>query len=106
MNLSIRISVLALLVSISGCASMLGPPSSTKHASSVVDYLYPDAKAAPQLRPEVTHLHPPVHVGVAFVPGGTFGAGPSEAEKTKLLEQVKESFSQYRYIGSIEIIPS
>lgn len=106
MNWLIRIGVLALLASLSGCASMLGAPSSTKHAGSVVDYLYPDATAAPQLLPEVTRLRPPVRVGVAFVPSGTFGAGPSEADKTKLLEQVKESFSQYRYIGSIEIIPS
>src|SRR5205823_12627576 len=66
MNWSIRISLLALLVALSGCASMLGPPSSTKHAGSVVDYLYPDAKTAPQLQSEVTHLHPPVRVGVAF----------------------------------------
>jgi rhombotail lipoprotein len=107
MKWSIRISLLALLVALSGCASMLGPPSRTKHAGSVVDYLYPDAKSAPQLQPEVTHLHPPVRVGVAFVPGCVCGNGePSEAQKTKLLEQVKESFSKYGYIGSIEIIPS
>jgi rhombotail lipoprotein len=106
MNWSIRIGLLALLLAVSGCATMLGSPSSTKHAGSVVDYLYPDAKAAPQLQPEVTHLHPPVRVGVAFVPGCACGTGPTEADKTKLLEQVKESFSKYGYIASIEIIPS
>jgi rhombotail lipoprotein len=107
MKSSIRISLLALLLAVSGCASLLGPPSSTKHAGSVVDYLYPDAKAAPQLQPEGTRLHPPVRVGVAFVPGCACGGGePSEAEKTKLLVQVKESFAKYGYIGSIEIIPS
>jgi rhombotail lipoprotein len=107
MNWSIRVVLLALLLGVTGCASMLGPPSSTKHAGSVVDYLYPDAKSAPQLQPEVTHLHPPVRVGVAFVPGCACGGGePSEAQKEKLLVQVKESFSKYGYIGSIEIIPS
>jgi rhombotail lipoprotein len=105
-NWSIRISLPALLFAVSGCASMLGSPSSSKHAGSVVDYLYPDATAAPQMQPEITRLHPPVRVGVAFVPGSTYGAGPSEAEKTQLLEQVKESFSKYGYIGSIELIPS
>lgn len=106
-NWSIRTLVLALLLAISGCASMLGPPASTKHAGSVVDYLYPDAKAAPQLQPEVTRLHPPVRVGVAFVPGCACGSGElSEAEKTKLLVQVKESFAEYPYLGGIEIIPS
>jgi rhombotail lipoprotein len=106
MKRSIRIGLLALLVALSGCASLLGPPSSSKHAGSVVDYLYPDAKTAPQLQPEATHLRPPVRVGIAFVPGSTFGAGPSEAEKSTLLEQVKNSFSKYGYIGSIDIIPS
>jgi len=85
---------------------MLGQPSRTTHAGSVVDYLYPDAKTAPQMQPEVTHLHPPVRVGVAFVPGSTYGAGPTEAEKMKLLSQVKDSFAKYGYIGSIEFIPS
>jgi rhombotail lipoprotein len=107
MRTVLRIGVVVLLVVLSGCASMLGPPSSTKHAGSVVDYLYPDAKAAPQLQPEVTHLRPPVRVGVAFVPGCACGDGePTEAQKTKLLVQVKDSFSKYGYIGSIEIVPS
>jgi rhombotail lipoprotein len=101
-----RICTLTLATLLSGCASMLGSPSSTKHAGSVVDYLYPDAKAAPQMQPEVTYLHPPVRVGVAFVPGSTYGDGLSEAEKTRLLGQVKSSFSNYGYIGNIEIIPS
>ena len=106
MNWSMRLGLCALLAILSGCASMLGPLSSTKHAGSVVDYLYPDAKSAPQLHPELTHLRPPVRAGIAFVPGGTFGEGPTEAEKAKLLGQVKDSFSKYGYIGSIEFIPS
>lgn len=99
-----RMSLL-LLMMLSGCASMLGTPSSTKHAGSVVDYLYPDAKSAPQLQPEVTRLHPPVRVGIAFVPG-SFGGGPSEAARLQLLAQVKDSFAKYPYIGGIEVIPS
>ena len=106
MNGLIRVSMVALLFTLSGCASMLGQPSHAAHAGSVVDYLYPDAKAAPQMQPEVTHLHPPVRVGIAFVPGSTYGAGPTEAEKMKLLSQVKDSFAKYGYIGSIEFIPS
>ena len=106
MKWSLRLCLVVILTVLSGCASMLGPPSRTTHAGSVVDYLYPDAKSAPQLQPEVTHLHPPVRVGIAFVPGSTYGAGPTEAEKEKLLSQVKDSFSKYGYIGSIEVIPS
>jgi rhombotail lipoprotein len=46
-----------------------------------------------------------VRVGIAFVPGSGGDTLP-EAEKQRLLERVRNAFSQYQYIGSIEIIPS
>lgn len=54
----------------------------------------------------VTYLRPPIRVGIAFVPGGSWGAGLPETEKLKLLERVKESFAHYAYIGGIEVIPT
>lgn len=88
-----------------GCASWV-EPHSVRQAGSVVDYLYPDAKEPPQLEPTVTRLHPPVRVGIAFVPGACGCEELAEAEKQKLLQRVKDSFAQYPYIGNIEIIPS
>ena len=92
-----------------GCATWLGAPSQYRHAGSAVDYLYPDAKEAPNLAPDVTHLRPPVRVGIAFAPG-SFGPGSggeiSESMKLALLERVKASFAPLPYIGAIEIIPS
>jgi rhombotail lipoprotein len=93
------------LFALSGCASMFSHPG-TRQAGSIVDYLYPDAKEPPKMEPTVTRLRLPVRVGIAFVPGGGYGAGMQEAAKTQLLERVKASFSQYDYIGSIEVIPS
>jgi rhombotail lipoprotein len=101
--------VIALLVAVaatvSGCASW-GNPHSARQAGSIVDYLYPDAREAPKLEPTVTRLRPPVKVGIAFVPGGGWGYGPSEVEKQKLLERVKASFSRHQYIGEIQVIPT
>ncbi len=97
--------LLVLLLGASGCASWV-EPHSMRQAGSVVDYLYPDAKEPPQLEPTVTRLHPPVRVGIAFVPGACGCEGLVEAEKQKLLQRVKDSFAQYPYIGNIEIIPS
>lgn len=93
-----------LLTTLAGCASMFSHPGS-RQAGSLVDYLYPDAKEPPALQPTVTQLRPPVRVGIAFVPGSGAATGLPEAEKTRLLERVRASFSQYNYIGSIEIIP-
>jgi len=99
------VSCLALLLLLSGCAELLGPPRHYQHAGSAVDYLYPDATSAPQLQPEVTRLHPPVRVGIAFAPGSG-DAVLAEPQKIALLERVKGAFVQYPYIGTIQIIPS
>ena len=97
--------VALLLAALAGCASMFSH-GSVKQAGSIVDYLYPDAKQAPNLQPTVTRLRPPVRVGIAFVPGGDWGGGLPDAEKLKLLERVKASFSKQDYIGGIEVIPT
>jgi rhombotail lipoprotein len=97
--------IFLFLIAAAGCASWV-EPTSVKQAGSVVDYLYPDATHAPQLEPTVTHLHPPVRVGIAFVPGAGRVEGLPEGEKQKLLQRVKDSFSQYPYIGGIELIPA
>jgi rhombotail lipoprotein len=93
------------LLTLGGCASMFSHPGA-RQAGSIVDYLYPEATQAPNLQPTVTRLRLPVRVGIAFVPGDVRGAGLSEASRMQLLERVKTSFSQYDYIGSIEVIPS
>jgi rhombotail lipoprotein len=96
---------LLALLALDGCASMFSHPGA-RQAGSIVDYLYPDAKEPPALQPTVTRLQLPVRVGIAFVPGGGRGAGLPEATQAQLLERVKASFSQYDYIGGIEVIPS
>jgi rhombotail lipoprotein len=92
------------LLSLCACGAMTHHRGA-RQAGSVVDYLYPDAKEAPALQPTVTRLKLPVRVGIAFVPGAGAAAGPSESARLQLLERVKSSFSQYDYIGSIEVIP-
>jgi rhombotail lipoprotein len=90
---------------LAGCASWHNY-NGARQNGSIVDYLYPDAKNAPAMTPTVTRLRPPVRVGIAFVPGAGWGSGVPEAQKIKLLERVKESFSKHPYIGKIEIIPT
>jgi rhombotail lipoprotein len=102
--------VVALVVAIvigtlPGCAAWLSHPG-TKQSASVVDYLYPNAKEAPQLAPGVTTLRPPVRAGIAFVPGGGWSGGLPEAQRMRLLERVKAAFSKHEFIGAIEVIPT
>lgn len=97
--------VALFLATLSGCA-FWGTGQREQQNGSVVDYLYPNAKQNTPMVAGMTQLRPPVRVGIAFVPGGGWGNGPSEQEKMKLLERVKASFAKHGYIGSIEIIPS
>jgi rhombotail lipoprotein len=96
---------LPALLTLGGCASIVDH-AGKRQAGSIVDYLYPDAQEAPKMEPTVTRLRLPVRVGIAFVPGGGYGAGPQETAKEQLLQRVKGAFTQYDYIGSIEVIPS
>ncbi|MES3022921.1 MAG: rhombotarget lipoprotein [Pseudomonadota bacterium] len=98
------ILMLACLLTLAGCSSLRGGDKRSQ-AGSVVDYLFPSAKESPNLQPSVTYLRPPVRVGVAFVPGGGYDSLP-EPEKLKLIERVKAQFSQHRFIGAIEVIPT
>lgn len=99
-------SVFAIFViAVAGCASWVGN-NQVKQVASIVDYLYPHAKEAPQMTAQVTYLRPPVRVGIAFVPGGGWASGLPEADKLRLLERVKASFAKYPFIGSIEVIPT
>lgn len=94
-----------LVLLVTGCAAWFNQ-GGIRHSASLVNYLYPSAKQPPAMQPSVTYLRPPVRVGIAFVPGGAWNDAIPEQEKTKLLERVKNAFSQYDYIESIEVIPT
>lgn len=96
----------ALSLLLGGCATVLDDHTGVKQNGSVVDYLYPNSKESPSLRPGLTTLHPPVRVGIAFVPVDAGTAALSENDRTQLLERVKASFTGYAYIDSIQIVPS
>lgn len=111
------ISLFAVIL-IGGCAT-----GTTKHATSVVDYLFPNTKE-PVVTPGIPVLTLPLKVGIAFVPGdsakggsgrqfsGDFtayqGGGLALTEKRKmdLMQEVADHFKKYSFVKDIEIIPS
>lgn len=103
----------------SGCAS-----GTTKHATSVVDYLFPKTKD-PVVVPGIPTLILPLRVGIAFVPAaaGKDGRGSktnsgftpfqgggdlslTEKRKTDLMQEVAKNFKKHPFVRNIEIIPS
>lgn len=104
---------------LSGCAS-----GTTKHATSVVDYLFPKTKD-PVVTPGIPVLTLPLRVGIAFVPpppgrdlrSGRLSSGLTpfqgggdlaltEKRKTDLMLEVAKNFKKYPFVKYIEIIPS
>jgi len=108
--------LLLVCLAVSGCAT-----GTTRNATSVVDYLYPNTRD-PVVTPSIPVLTLPTRVGIAFVPGargqgvGTSrGAAPfrgpqvetlTEAKKTAVLQEVANHFKKYPFVKDIEIIPS
>jgi len=103
----------------SGCAS-----GTTKHATSVVDYLFPKTKD-PVVTPGIPVLTLPLRVGIAFVPSAAGSDGResktssgftpfqgggdlalTEKRKTDLMQEVAKNFKKYPFVKYIEIIPS
>lgn len=106
---------LVFLVSlIGGCVSV----GSTKHATSVVEFLYPDIKE-PVVKPGIPVLNLPLRVGIAFVPGeggGNLGTNImsgsksqfilNENKKLSLMKVVANHFKSYSFVKDIQLIPS
>lgn len=104
-------SFILLCLAISGCAT-----GTTRNATSIVDYLYPNTKD-PVVAPSIPILNLPTRVGIAFVPGGVQGQragvvrGPqgfalTESKKLAVMQEVANHFKKYPFVKDIELIPS
>jgi rhombotail lipoprotein len=109
---SLSIAVVAV-VGLNGCA-MFGP-SMHRQASSVLQFLYPKDQAHVE-QATIPVLALPLKIGIAFVPeetstrGGVVfnreGATFTEQQKMTLMKDAGESFKQYPFVQSIQLIPS
>ena len=97
------IPVLALVSA--GCAT--GP---NRHATSVVDYLYPDKRDV-AVEASVPLLSLPLRVGIAFVPSSAndwraASDNIAEVDRLRLMREMSEGFKALPFVKSIDIIPS
>lgn len=113
-GISLLIAFVATLFAVTligGCAT-----GTTKNATSVVDYLFPNTKD-PVVTPGIPVLTLPLRVGIAFVPsggsiGGNFrrpqdgGLALTEKRKMDLMNEVAVHFKKYPFVKEIEIIPT
>ena len=111
------VAFLLVCLAISGCAT-----GTTRNATSIVDYLYPNTRD-PVVTPSIPVLTLPTRVGIAFVPGGVRGQEVgvfraarvfrgaqgytlTEAKKMTVMQEVANYFKKYPFVKDIELIPS
>ncbi|MFY8274256.1 rhombotarget lipoprotein [Pseudoalteromonas sp. SSDWG2] len=99
--------VLASMFMLASCSSFMSQNvQQATQSSSLVNYLYPNPEDRAQHSAEIPVLALPVNVGLAFVPSDNWsGSGLHNQQKMALLDKVKASFSQHKYINRIEVIP-
>ena len=99
-------------VTLTGCGlqNLIKWRSHRHHATSMVDYLYPDRSERIETAGVPAVLSVPMKVGIAFVPAQSSEnrsqVDLSEKEKIALLRAISEDFKKYPFVKSIEIIPS
>jgi rhombotail lipoprotein len=100
------IPIVALLLTLAGCAGLFGTATRQGVSSSLVDYLYPKGEPPPAQTGAVPHLQLPLKVGVAFVPSSYSGdLALPESERIRLLNDVKARFMGRDFIEEIAVIP-
>lgn len=101
-----RLAMLSIALLLTACAGLFGSTGRQGVSSSLVDYLYPQGEVPPPQGGVIPHLQLPLAVGLAFVPSQSPDTQVlSEAQRMKLLNDVKKSFDGRDFIREIAVIP-
>ena len=101
-----RLAMLSFALLLTACASLYGSTGRQGVSSSLVDYLYPQGEVPPPQGGVIPQLQIPLAVGLAFVPSQSSDTQVlSEAQRMKLLNDVKKSFDGRDFIREIAVIP-
>ncbi len=101
-----RPGLLLATLLVTACTGFFGSGTRQGVSSSLVDYLYPAGEVPPPQGGVIPHLQLPLAVGLAFVPSQSSSTQVlSEAQRMKLLNDVKKSFDGRDFIREIAVIP-
>lgn len=97
--------LMALFAFIASCTK--APPKLyTNYKTSMIRFLDSDQstiKSQEDMEPEITV---PLKVGFAFAPSLDYGQGFPEKERMNLMQEIASQFKEYKFVESIELIPS
>ena len=103
---AMRLAVLTLAFLATACTGTLAEGRGDSVSSSLVEYLYPAGEKPPSPSRKIPSLPLPLRIGIAFVPSPH---GPSqdlsEAERFKLLYDLKAIFAKQDFVEEVAVIP-
>jgi rhombotail lipoprotein len=104
-RLDVALCLVVLFVSFESCTT--APPKLyTHYNTSIIRFLGADEntiKIQENVEPTITV---PLKVGIAFAPSLDYGEGFPENERMNLMQQIASQFKEYKFVESIELIPS
>jgi rhombotail lipoprotein len=101
-----RLFLFSFVLLTTACAGLMGGSRREGVSSSLVDYLYPEGEKPPTQSGQMPQLQLPLTIGLAFVPARSGSVhGLSEAERMKMLDDVKTAFSGRDFIEELAVIP-
>jgi rhombotail lipoprotein len=103
-----RFSSLCLSVMVAFAVSCTKPPPElhTHYRTSMIRFLSPDdshRETQESIEPTITV---PLKAGFAFAPSLDYGKGFPEKERMRLMQEIASQFIEYKFVESIELIPS
>ena len=93
------------LIFFTGSCTTSAPKHYSHYKTSIVKFLYPEentAKKQEAVKPTITV---PLKAGIAFVPSAAAEGFP-ERERMSLMQKIGSQFEKYKFVESIELIPS
>lgn len=104
-RLDMALCLIVLFAFIGSCTT--APPKLYKHyRTSIIRFLSPDEntiKIQEAMEPTITV---PLKAGIAFAPSLDYGEGFPGKERMNLMQKIASKFKEYKFVESIELIPS
>jgi rhombotail lipoprotein len=99
------ICLVALFAFMGSCA-YTPPALYTNYKTSMIRFMGPDEKTITTQKGMEPTITVPLKVGFAFAPSLDYGQGFPEKERMNLMQAIASRFKKYKFVESIELIPS
>jgi rhombotail lipoprotein len=104
-DLSIALFMIVIFPFIESCTT--APPKlHTHYKTSIIRFIGDDESIVTKEEAAEPTIAVPLKVGIAFAPSLDYGEGFPEKERMNLMQEVAVQFKEYKFVESIELIPS